>query len=169
MKVCKFGGTSVASANQIKKVVEIVKSDPKRKIIVVSAPGKRFDEDEKVTDLLISLADAALNKGDVESALENVVLRYQIIAEELGLDAKIGEVIQKIWRNDYKQQKKMRVYSSIRLKQLEKIITQNLLRLISTILAYLQNTHVQKRQAYSLTNVLHVFRRYQKAMTNWKS
>ena len=42
MKVCKFGGTSVASADQIKKVAAIVKADPARKIIVVSAPGKRF-------------------------------------------------------------------------------------------------------------------------------
>ena len=53
MKVCKFGGTSVASADQIKKVAQIVKADPARKIIVVSAPGKRFGSDEKVTDLLI--------------------------------------------------------------------------------------------------------------------
>ena len=44
MKVCKFGGTSVASAEQIKKVAKIVKSDPSRKIIVVSAPGKRFSD-----------------------------------------------------------------------------------------------------------------------------
>ncbi len=42
VKVCKFGGTSVASADQIKKVAQIVKADPTRKIIVVSAPGKRF-------------------------------------------------------------------------------------------------------------------------------
>ena len=73
MKVCKFGGTSVASAEQIKKVVEIVKSDPARKIIVVSAPGKRFHEDEKVTDLLINLATVALNKENSEVELEAVV------------------------------------------------------------------------------------------------
>ena len=47
MKVCKFGGTSVASSDQIKKVAQIVKADPSRKIIVVSAPGKRFGSDEK--------------------------------------------------------------------------------------------------------------------------
>lgn len=95
MKVCKFGGTSVASAEQIKKVVDIVTSDSDRKIIVVSAPGKRHDDDEKVTDLLIALADAALNKGDVEAALENVVGRYQSIANELELDDKIGQIIRK--------------------------------------------------------------------------
>lgn len=55
MKVSKFGGTSVASAQQLKKVAAIVKSDPSRKFVVVSAPGKRFDHDVKVTDLLIDL------------------------------------------------------------------------------------------------------------------
>ncbi|HEX5564921.1 MAG TPA: aspartate kinase, partial [Sporosarcina sp.] len=53
MKVCKFGGTSVATAEQIRKVVDIVTSDSDRKIVVVSAPGKRFSDDIKVTDLLI--------------------------------------------------------------------------------------------------------------------
>ena len=62
MKVCKFGGTSVASAEQIKKVAKIVTSDPTRKVVVVSAPGKRFSEDEKVTDLLIRLAEQALKR-----------------------------------------------------------------------------------------------------------
>ena len=61
LKVCKFGGTSVASAEQIKKVADIVKSDSSRRIVVVSAPGKRFSDDQKVTDLLIELADAALS------------------------------------------------------------------------------------------------------------
>lgn len=63
--VCKFGGTSVANAEQIKKVANIVRANPERKIVAVSAPGKRFGDDIKVTDLLIELADAALNNGDV--------------------------------------------------------------------------------------------------------
>jgi len=62
MKVCKFGGTSVASAQQIKKVAGIVKADPSRKIVVVSAPGKRFEEDVKVTDMLIRLSQASLTR-----------------------------------------------------------------------------------------------------------
>lgn len=94
MKVCKFGGTSVASAEQIKKVVDIVKADPTRKIVVVSAPGKRFDEDIKVTDLLIDLADAALNGKNVENELEEVVNRYRMIAIELGLEEEIIKVIE---------------------------------------------------------------------------
>ena len=56
MKVVKFGGSSVANAEQILKIIEIVRSDLDRKIVVVSAPGKRFKDDTKVTDLLINLA-----------------------------------------------------------------------------------------------------------------
>ena len=73
MIVCKFGGTSVASAEQIKKVFNIVTSDPKRRIVAVSAPGKRSSDDIKVTDLLIDLADSALNGGDVAAKIEAVV------------------------------------------------------------------------------------------------
>ena len=94
MKVCKFGGTSVASAEQIKKVADIVSSDPSRKIIVVSAPGKRFDDDVKVTDLLIELADAALAGKDIENELGEVVTRYRLIATELGLGEEIVQVIE---------------------------------------------------------------------------
>jgi len=94
MKVCKFGGTSVATAEQIKKVANIVKSDPSRKIIVVSAPGKRFSDDVKVTDLLITLANAALNGSNVEKELANVVDRYRSIATELGLNEDITTIIE---------------------------------------------------------------------------
>ena len=60
MKIVKFGGSSVADARQILKVVDIVKADPARRIVVVSAPGKRHSGDIKVTDLLIALAEAVL-------------------------------------------------------------------------------------------------------------
>jgi len=60
MKVSKFGGTSLADASQIRKVCDILLSDPDRKILVVSAPGKRFKTDSKVTDLLISLAKSRI-------------------------------------------------------------------------------------------------------------
>lgn len=94
MIVCKFGGTSVASAVQIKKVANIVKSNPERKIIAVSAPGKRSSDDIKVTDLLIDLADAAIEGGDVESKIDVVVNRYRDIADELGLDHTITNIIE---------------------------------------------------------------------------
>ncbi|SES42634.1 aspartate kinase [Psychrobacillus sp. OK032] len=94
MKVSKFGGTSVANAEQIKKVAAIVKADSSRKFVVVSAPGKRFDADKKVTDLLIELANAAIHKENVEEKLKNVVDRYREIAEGLGLDQTICDVIE---------------------------------------------------------------------------
>lgn len=93
MIVCKFGGTSVASAEQIKKVFNIVKSNPERRIVAVSAPGKRSSEDIKVTDLLIDLADAALNGGDVEAKINAVVKRYEAITEGLGLDETMSKII----------------------------------------------------------------------------
>ena len=93
MIVCKFGGTSVANAEQIRKVANIIKANPERKIVAVSAPGKRFGDDIKVTDLLIDLADAALNFGDVAQKIQIVVERFKEIADELGLDDTICKVI----------------------------------------------------------------------------
>ena len=91
MKVCKFGGSSLADAGQISKVMDIVLADPARRMVVVSAPGKRNKSDTKVTDLLIALADAALAKKDTTKPLKAVVDRYASIAKEL----KLGEAIVK--------------------------------------------------------------------------
>lgn len=89
MKVAKFGGTSLASADQIKKVCNIVTCDPERRLVVVSAPGKRFKEDIKVTDMLIACAKAKLEKGDAEKELNDLVKRFADIAAELGVDSGI--------------------------------------------------------------------------------
>ncbi|KGR80646.1 aspartate kinase [Ureibacillus massiliensis 4400831 = CIP 108448 = CCUG 49529] len=93
MIVCKFGGTSVANAEQIRKVANIVKSNPERRIVAVSAPGKRFSDDIKVTDLLIDLANAALKNGDVEGKLQKVVNRYKEIIDDLEIDQTICDII----------------------------------------------------------------------------
>ncbi|ALS76624.1 aspartate kinase [Planococcus rifietoensis] len=93
MKVCKFGGTSVASAQQIRKVASIIKADPARRIVVVSAPGKRHSGDVKVTDLLIRLASAALMGESIQQPLQAVIDRYTEIADELGLDRDIIDII----------------------------------------------------------------------------
>ncbi len=85
MKVAKFGGTSLATAEQIKKVYQIILADAERKIIVVSAPGKRFKEDIKVTDLLIAYANNRINLEDTEKSLYAILHRYREIAEELHL------------------------------------------------------------------------------------
>lgn len=96
MKVCKFGGTSMATADQIQKVCQIVTSDPERRIVVVSAPGKRFDDDTKVTDMLIDCALKYLKNKDYEPSLASIVLRFAEIARDLSLD---DEVIKDIENN----------------------------------------------------------------------
>ena len=94
MKVCKFGGSSLADAVQVNKVIDIVLADPARRIVVVSAPGKRNSGDTKVTDLLIALANAALDGGDVEAALSAVVDRYASMARDLKLDGELAARIE---------------------------------------------------------------------------
>lgn len=86
MKVCKFGGSSVADDVQVAKICDIVSADPARRIVVVSAPGKRDKADTKVTDLLIACAAARLNGKDPQEVLEAIVERYAIIYRGLGLD-----------------------------------------------------------------------------------
>ena len=85
MKVCKFGGSSVADASQIKKVKSILDSDKERTIVVVSAPGKRFSGDEKVTDMLLSCAEMVQKGMSSKEKFEDVKNRYRDIAEGLGL------------------------------------------------------------------------------------
>ncbi|UOY94593.1 aspartate kinase [Ectobacillus sp. JY-23] len=85
MKVVKFGGTSLASAEQIKKVFQIVTSDSMRKVVVVSAPGKRTKDDSKVTDLLIACANGYM-QGDGQRYLHQILERYVEITKELDVD-----------------------------------------------------------------------------------
>jgi aspartate kinase len=94
MKVVKFGGSSLASGKQMEKVFQIVTSDLERKIVVVSAPGKRFASDEKVTDLLIECAVAALQNHSFNEKLDAVIERYASIAEELLLPNTVIQEIQ---------------------------------------------------------------------------
>ena len=94
MKVCKFGGSSLADAKQLSKVMDIVLADPARRIVVVSAPGKRSKDDTKVTDLLIALARAALDGKDTAQPLAAVVARYAEIAQELKLPDAIVATIE---------------------------------------------------------------------------
>ena len=93
MKVVKFGGSSLASGAQLDKVFHIVTSDPARKAVVVSAPGKRYAEDTKVTDLLIACAEQYLVTGSAPELAEAVVERYALIASELQLGQSIIEKI----------------------------------------------------------------------------
>jgi aspartate kinase len=93
MKVVKFGGSSLATGEQMEKVFNIVVSDPTRKIVVVSAPGKRYDEDGKVTDLLIACANQILQGREAKELVEAVIERYADIVTELGLPDTITQKI----------------------------------------------------------------------------
>lgn len=84
--VAKFGGTSVADAEQFRKVRAIVEADPGRRFIVVSAPGKRFDGDIKVTDLLLRCWEAACAGESFEQDLNAIERRYREIAAALGIE-----------------------------------------------------------------------------------
>jgi aspartate kinase len=85
MKVCKFGGTSLADASAVTRVCDIVLADAGRRIVVVSAPGKRAGSDTKVTDLLIAAAEEALAGRDGSENLRAVAGRYRDIQAGLGL------------------------------------------------------------------------------------
>jgi len=94
MKVAKFGGSSLANAEQFKKVSDIIKADDERKFIVVSAPGKRHDEDFKVTDLLIQLVEAYLKNDKYQSYLISITDRFKTIINDLNLDMGLIETIE---------------------------------------------------------------------------
>ena len=86
LKVTKFGGSSMADAGQYQKVKDIVLSDPSRKVVVVSAAGKRFSGDHKITDLLY-LSHAHTQYGvDCSPIFDMISARYLEIRDELGLD-----------------------------------------------------------------------------------
>lgn len=99
MKVIKFGGSSVASAEQLKKVLTIVTDDSSRRFVVVSAPGKRTNKDKKVTDLLIQFYNAVVYKHDTEEIICEIVARYTEIAAEFQVD----EDIEKKFSTELKQ------------------------------------------------------------------
>ena len=94
MKVVKFGGSSLASGEQLEKVYGIVTSDPQRKVVVVSAPGKRSPEDIKVTDLLIACAEKQINNEDNSAEVNALLDRYGSIAAELNLPTEVMKGIE---------------------------------------------------------------------------
>ncbi len=85
-KVVKFGGSSLASAEQMQKCADIIKAEPSRRFVVPSAPGKRFDGDTKVTDLLLSCHKKSANGEDWSGDFDEIQKRYNDIIAGLGLD-----------------------------------------------------------------------------------
>ena len=100
--VTKFGGSSVATAEQFKKIKNIINSDERRKIVVVSAPGKRFSGDSKVTDLLYLLSAHIRYGVDYTNIAKSIQERYEEIRDNLNLAFDVEKEFNKILAN-YKQ------------------------------------------------------------------
>lgn len=106
MKVCKFGGTSMANANTISKVVEIINADKERKYIIVSAPGKRDKSDTKITDLLYQCFDELESKGSCDKAFAIVEERFKSIIQGLDIELDISKVLKDIKKEFEKSRSK---------------------------------------------------------------
>lgn len=98
IKVCKFGGSSLADAGQFRKAAEIIAADPERRYVVPSAPGKRHKDDQKVTDLLYLCHASAQQDVPFDQTFERITERYQQIVDELGLDLELQPHLDQIAR-----------------------------------------------------------------------
>ena len=96
LKVLKFGGSSLADAEHFRAVADIIKSDPTRRYIVASAPGKRNSKDIKITDMLYTCYEMAVEEKDITEIFQEIKDRYNGIIEELGIDLDLSEVYEKI-------------------------------------------------------------------------
>ena len=98
-KVVKFGGSSLASAEQFKKVGNIIHADAERRYVIPSAPGKRFSKDTKVTDMLYGCYHLAEEDKDFKKELADIAARYQEIIDGLGLTISLKEEFKTIEKN----------------------------------------------------------------------
>lgn len=98
-KVVKFGGSSLASAEQFKKVGEIIRADKERRYVVPSAPGKRFKDDDKVTDMLYACYALAEENKDFTKELKEIESRYEEIIKGLKLDLNLNDEFAAIEKN----------------------------------------------------------------------
>ena len=92
--VAKFGGSSVADAAQFRKVAAIMQADPRRRILVVSAPGKRRPDEAKITDLLYLCHDMAAMATSIDEPFGLITERFTGIAAELGIDSALPGLLQ---------------------------------------------------------------------------
>ena len=98
-KVVKFGGSSLASAQQFQKVADIIHADKQRRYVVPSAPGKRFPEDSKVTDMLYDCYHLAEAGKDFKKELSDIEARYQEIIDGLQLNISLKDQFEVITEN----------------------------------------------------------------------
>ncbi|MFK2822040.1 aspartate kinase [Arcobacter sp. YIC-80] len=95
IKVCKFGGSSVKDSSQIKKVFDIVKSDKERRVIVVSAPGRDDEYNEKITDHLLNLATNGKHfceqkiEISTKQSLSAIISKFEKLCDDLQVDKKV--------------------------------------------------------------------------------
>lgn len=93
LKVVKFGGSSLADADHFRQVASIIKADPARRFVVPSAPGKRYGDDTKVTDMLYRCYDMIRNNENIDEYYSLICDRYNEIIKDLGMDFDItGEL-----------------------------------------------------------------------------
>ncbi len=90
VKVVKFGGSSLADAEHFKQVADIIKADETRRYVVPSAPGKRFKEDIKITDMLYRCYEMLRNWESIDALYEEIKARYNGIIRDLGMDFDIS-------------------------------------------------------------------------------
>lgn len=124
-KVVKFGGSSLASAEQFKKVADIILAEESRRYVVPSAPGKRFDKDTKVTDMLYLCYGLAEQEKPFDKELQAIKARYNEIIVGLGLDLSLEEEFQVI--EEKFRQKAGRDYAASRGEYLNGIVLANYL------------------------------------------
>lgn len=125
VKVVKFGGSSLADAKQITKAAEIIKSDERRRFVIPSAPGKRFSDDTKVTDMLYNCNNLAMENSSIEEAFDAIANRYNGIITDLKLDLSLNNEFDKIKKNI--SSKAGSEYAASRGEYLNGIIIANLL------------------------------------------
>ena len=119
-KVVKFGGSSLASAEQFRKAADIIHADKERRYVVPSAPGKRFPADTKVTDMLYSCYHLAEEGQDYAGELKEIEARYQEIIDGLGLSLSLKEEFETIHKQF--QEKAGENYAASRGEYLNSII-----------------------------------------------
>ncbi len=124
-KVVKFGGSSLASAEQFEKVGKIIRADEERKFVVPSAPGKRHSKDTKVTDMLYGCYALAEEGKDFKAELKAIKERYQEIIDGLKLDLSLDEEFKTIEKNF--KEKAGKDYAASRGEYLNGIIMANYL------------------------------------------
>ena len=125
LRVAKFGGTSLASAKEYRKVKQIILSDKRRRYVVPSAPGKQCSTDDKITDLLYKCHELICSGLDYDHVFQIIRTRYQTITADLGLNLDIARYLDEVYNQMTKE--KRPDYTASRGEYLNGIILANYL------------------------------------------